>query len=73
MTRWEFAGYAAIQDGDRVSLTGLAAFIETTFRAAYVMMSILNENLLEIGEGQTVDAPVAEAEEMQAVLLGGSS
>ena len=67
-----FATLAAIEDGDGNSIASLAPLIETTFRAAYVMMSKLNDDLLEAGEGQKVEALVAEAKEMQEELQGGA-
>ena len=76
LTPAEFVRYAtlaAIEEGDGVSLARLAPLIETTFRAAYVMMSKLNDDLREAGEGQKVEVLVAEAEEMQEELLGGTS
>ena len=65
-----FATLAAIEDGDQLSVSRLAPLIETTFRAAYVSMSRLNEAMHEADEGEKLEALVAEAEEMQEELLG---
>lgn len=67
------ATLAAIEEGDGVSLAGLAPLIETTFRAAYVSMSKLNDDMLKAGDGERLEALVAEAEEMQADLQAGDS
>lgn len=64
-----FATLAAIEDG--ASLGRLAPLIETTFRATYMLMSRLNEDMLEAGEGENLEALVADAEAVQEELLGG--
>lgn len=66
-----FATLAAIEDG--ASMGRLAPLVKTTFRATYMMMSRLSEDLLEAGENEQLDTLVADAEEVQEELLGGAS
>ena len=66
-----FATLAVIEDG--ASLGRLAPLIETTFRAAYMLMGKLNEDMLNAGEAKKLEALVADAEDVQAELLGGAS
>ena len=65
-----FATLAAIEDG--ASLGRLAPLVKTTFRATYMMMSRLSEDLLEGGETEKLESLVADAEEVQEELLGGA-
>ncbi len=67
------ATLAAIEERDGVSMTRLAPIVETTFRATYVLMSKLNDDMLEAGDEERLEALVAEAEEMQADLQAGDS
>ena len=55
-----FATLAATEDNGRVSVARLAPVIETTFRAAYMLMSKLNEDMLEAGEEKKLDTLVVE-------------
>ena len=76
LTPSEFVRYAtlaAIEEGDGVSIASLAPLIETTFRAVYVLMSKLNDDMLEASDEEKLEALIAEAEDMQKELLGGAS
>ena len=76
LTPSEFVRHAtlsAIEEGDGVSIARLAPIVETTFRATYVLMSKVNDDMLEAGDGERLEALVAEAEEMQADLQAGDS
>ena len=66
-----FATLAVIEDG--ASLGRLAPLVKTTFRATYMMMSRLSDDLREAGEGEKLEAMIADAEEVQKDLLGGAS
>lgn len=66
-----FATLAVIEDG--ASLGRLAPSVKTTFRATYMLMSRLNEDMLEAGEGENLEALVADAEAVQKELLGGGT
>ena len=67
------ATLAAIEAGDGASIARLTPLVETTFRATYVLMSKLDDDMLEAGDGVRLEALVAEAEEMQADLQAGDS
>ena len=66
-----FATLAAIEDG--ATLGRLTPLLKTTFRATYMMMSKLSDDMLEAGGGKKLEALVADAEEVQEELLGEAS
>ena len=66
-----FATLAVIEDG--ASLGRLAPLVKTTFRATYMLMSRLSEDMLKDGETEKLETLVADADEVQEELLGESS
>lgn len=68
-----FATLAAVGEGGGVSLARLDPLVRTTFRATYMMMSKLSEDLIGAGEEEKLEALIADAEEVQRKMLGGDS
>ena len=64
-----FAALAAIEDGDGGGAERLAPLIETTFRASYILVLKLRDDMLERGEGEALESLIAEARGQQDELL----
>ena len=68
-----FAALAALADGPPEGAAGdrLAPLIETSFRAAHIMMTKLRADMLDQGRGEELDEWIAGARGLQDKLLGG--
>ena len=64
-----FAALEAMADGGAPG-HGLAPLIETTFRAAHIMVTKMRTDMLAEGRGEKLDELVAEARAFQKELLG---
>ena len=67
-----FAALAAIEKGDGAEAGKLAPLIESTFRASYILVQKVREEMLDAGEDEALESLIADARERQDELLGSS-
>ena len=67
-----FAALSALADGNAVG-DKLASLVETTFRAAHIMVTKMRTDMLAEGRGEELDGLVEGARAQQEKLLGGPS
>ena len=65
-----FAALSAVEDGPDTAVR-LAPLIETTFRAAHILMTKMRTDMLDEGREEELDELVAGARAQQDRLLGG--
>ena len=61
-----------ISDAAATAPLKLAPLIESTFRASYILVQKVREEMLDAGEDEALESLIADARERQDELLGSS-